>query len=213
MAWKQDISPNVNIACTPGWCEQYVRSAFKQPAKYPTATAAWQGQEDKHTDRKQPGVAVPVYWSVDGVPAGHDAIWMPDGSVFSASHPTSKSPMKFANLEAIEKYYRGRLKWRGWGSFVSHVKVAHWEADPAPQPAPQPAPSPSPAPSAPVGPSIGDRVTTTATKDAGNGKGLNLSIINDRNSVWTEVNSKGNAVLRKDGVVRTQVPVSSLRKV
>lgn len=146
MAWKQDISPNVNIACRPGWCEEYTRKAFGQPAKFPTATAAWEGNEDKHPgDRRQPGVAVPVYWSVAGEPAGHVAVWMPDGSVWSASHPTSTSPVRFANLEAIERYYSGRLGYRGWGGFVSHARVAHYEPDPAPapEPAPQPAPQPS----------------------------------------------------------------------
>lgn len=132
MAWKQDIKPNVGIACRPGWCEQYVRTAFGQPAKYATATKAWEGQEDKHTDRKQPGVAVPVYWSLTDNAAGHDAIWLPDGSVWSASHPTATRPMKFASLEAIEKYYGGKLKWRGWGTYVSHKRVAHWENKPKP---------------------------------------------------------------------------------
>lgn len=144
MAWKQDIAPNVNIACRPGWCEQYVRQAFGQPAKYATATAAWNGQEDKHTDRNHPGgVAVAAYWAVTGEPAGHVAVWNSDGSVWSASHPTSTSPIRFANLEAIERYYGGRLQWRGWGTYVSHARVAHYEEEPAPVPTPEPTPEPS----------------------------------------------------------------------
>ena len=210
MPWRQKISPNVNIACRPGWCEEYVRKTYGQPAKFPTATAAWEGNEDKHPgDRNQPGVAVPVYWAVANEPAGHVAVWLPDGSVWSASHPTSTSPMRFANLEAIERYYstsKYKLTYRGWGSFVSHAQVAEWFEPPKP---PEPTPEPTPQPQ---GPQIGDRVTTTATTDAGNGKPLNLAIINDGQSVWTENNSKGNAVLRKGGIVRTQVPINSLRK-
>lgn len=142
--WKQDITPNVQIACRPGWCEQYVRQAFHQPAKYATATAAWLGQEDKHTDRNHPsGVAVAAYWALDDEPAGHVAVWNSDGSVWSASHPTSTSPMRFSSLEAIERYYGGRLKWRGWGTFVSHARVAHWEEPSTPPPAPEPTPEPS----------------------------------------------------------------------
>lgn len=203
MPYIQDINPNVNIPCEPGMCEKYTRQTFGQDAKYKTATAAWNGQEDKHTDRTQPGVAVPVYWGLSNNAAGHDAVWLPDGSVWSASHPTSKSPMRFANLESIERYYGGKLQWRGWGTYVSHVRVAHWEEPPTP---PEPTPEPQ-------GPQIGDHVTTSATTDAGNGKSLNLAIINDGNSVWTETNSKGNAVLRKNGAIRTQVPISSLSKV
>lgn len=58
---------------------------------------------------------------------------------------------------------------------------------------------------------IGDRVTTTATQDR-SGVYLNLRIINDGQSVWTQ--SSGNwAVLKKGNTVRCAVPVNSLRKV
>lgn len=60
-------------------------------------------------------------------------------------------------------------------------------------------------------PIIGDIVTTTSATDQ-NGVVLNLNVINDGQSVWSENNSNGMAVLRKDGVVRAAVPVSSLRK-
>jgi surface antigen len=61
-------------------------------------------------------------------------------------------------------------------------------------------------------PQIGDRVTTSATVDQ-NGVFLNLAIINDGNSVFSEVNSRGYAVLKKDNIVRCAVPIGSLRKV
>lgn len=87
------------------------------------------------------------------------------------------------------------------------VNLDQWVA---PDPVP---PTPDPIPPVDNSPKIGDRVTTSATTDAGNGKHLNLAIINDGNSVWTETNSKGNAVLRKNGVIRCQVPINSLSKV
>ena len=61
-------------------------------------------------------------------------------------------------------------------------------------------------------PQIGDRVTTTATHDQ-NGVPLNLAIINDGQSYYSEVNSRGYSVLRKGDIVRCAVPVDSLRKV
>ena len=61
-------------------------------------------------------------------------------------------------------------------------------------------------------PKIGDRVYTSATKDQ-NGTYLNLKIINDGNSIWTENNGRGMAVLRTaNGTCRCAVPPSSLRK-
>lgn len=139
MPYIQDITPNVNIACRPGWCEEYTRKTFGQGAAYPTATKAWEGQEDKHENREQPGVAVPVYWGLTNEPAGHSAVWMPDGSVWSASVPNSTVPGRFASLAAIERYYGGKLQWRGWGTYVSHTRVAHWEEPPVPV-APEPTP-------------------------------------------------------------------------
>lgn len=61
-------------------------------------------------------------------------------------------------------------------------------------------------------PQIGDYVTTTSNNDQ-NGVFLNLAIINDGNSVFSEVNSRGYAVLKKDNIVRCAVPIGSLRKV
>lgn len=60
---------------------------------------------------------------------------------------------------------------------------------------------------------IGDHVVTTAVKDQ-NGTYLNLAIINDGKSIYSENNSRGNAVLRvADGTVRCAVPISSLKKI
>ena len=84
--FTQLITPNPHIRCTPGWCLQYVREAFGLPARYPTATAAWQASTSQHRDRKFPaGVAVPVHYGLAREPAGHIVIRMPDGSVFSTS--------------------------------------------------------------------------------------------------------------------------------
>lgn len=66
----------------------------------------------------------------------------------------------------------------------------------------------APATNAPV---IGDTVTTTSETDQ-NGTLLNLAIINDGNSVWSETNGRGMAVLSKGGIVRAAVPINSLRK-
>lgn len=78
-----------------------------------------------------------------------------------------------------------------------------------PTPAPEPAPAPAPAPELPV---MGGKVRTSATNDAQNGAFLNLRIINDGESVWTENNSNGFAVLRKGNTVRAAVPIETLSR-
>lgn len=61
-------------------------------------------------------------------------------------------------------------------------------------------------------PQIGDRVITTSNNDQ-NDVFLNLDIINDGQSYFSEINTRGYAVLRKGDVVRCAVPVESLKKV
>lgn len=137
----------------------------------------------------------PTMGRIDGVNYGH--IWL-----------------DLANEQNFEqngaKALRTTVGTRPISQAQQFVNLDQWVA---PDPVP-PAPVEPPVVTPPVdnSPKIGDRVKTNATKDAGNGKNLNLAIINDGNSVWTETNSKGNAVLRKGGVVRCQVPVNSLYK-
>ena len=61
-------------------------------------------------------------------------------------------------------------------------------------------------------PRIGDHVKTSSAVDQ-NGVSLDLAIINDGGSIWTENNDRGMAVLRvADGTVRCAVPAESLSK-
>lgn len=66
---------------------------------------------------------------------------------------------------------------------------------------------------APANARIGDHVRTSDAVDQ-NGVSLNLAIINDGQSIWTENNDRGMAVLRlSDGTVRCAVKPESLTKV
>lgn len=99
-------------------------------------------------------------------------------------------------------------------NFIGAFRLKSWNVARPVVPQPE-----APKPQAPIQrvdfedkPQIGDRVITVADLDQ-NGTRLNKTIINDGNSIFTEINGKGNAVLRKGGVVRCGVPVDSLRKV
>lgn len=138
-------------------------------------------------------------WVIFGGGAyGHVAMYY-NGKFFSqnqgAANPNVGNPFNLANVG---------------NPYLCHYRPNQYKQAPAPTPKPEPTPTPTPQPEAPK---IGDRVTTTATKDSQNGLPLNLAIINDGQSVWTENNSKGSAVLRKGNVVRCAVPPSSLKKV
>ena len=138
MAWKQTITPNPNIECRPGWCLEYVRKTFGQPVRYGEAIQAWNASPAKHRDTAfPPGVAVPLWFTVRGVPAGHVALRMADGSVYSTSD-NSTVPHHHPNLADLLAYYaRGgvdarTLTYLGWTEDIAGVPVVGYVADPRP---------------------------------------------------------------------------------
>lgn len=127
MTWIQLRQPNVNKPCTPGWCLVYVQDVFGIPAKQPSALADWQANTFNHADQNFPeGVAVPVWFSGKSGQLqqyGHVAVRMADGSVWSASHPTLRTPMHFASIDALNAYYSNQLIYLGWTEDVEDVRV------------------------------------------------------------------------------------------
>lgn len=127
MSFTQRITPNPYIPAKSGWCLQYVRQAFDLPAAYPTATAAWNASKSQHRDRNYPkGVWFPVWWSIDGVPAGHVALVDPRGRVFSTSDLDPTPIHIHPNVADVENYYARHgltLRYRGWTEDVAGYTV------------------------------------------------------------------------------------------
>ncbi len=112
--FTQLITPNPDIPCTPGLCLVYVRKAFGVGPKYSTATEGWNASTSKHQDHNFPNAWVPVWFSLADEPAGHVALRQPDGSVWSASHPTANQPIRHKSLEEMYQYFNNRLGYLGW---------------------------------------------------------------------------------------------------
>lgn len=124
MAYEQTTKVTPNIPCKPGWCLQYVQGVFHAPWSGATATQGWNLTKHKHKNDKFPNdVAVPVWFSMKGEPAGHVAVRMKDGSYYSTSHPTSNKPTHHPNLQHLLDYYGGRLKLRGWSEDMNGYRV------------------------------------------------------------------------------------------
>lgn len=123
---KQTITPTPIIPATGGWCLQYVRQAFGLPAKYASATEAWEQSTSKHRDRNFPaGLWVPVWYGIDVEPLGHVVLLAPDGSCYSTSD-YSGWPVHHASLEALEEFYAKYgmiLQYRGWTEDVASYTV------------------------------------------------------------------------------------------
>lgn len=126
MSWAQLITPDPDIDCRPGWCLEYVRKTFGQPARFDTATDAWQASASKHQDRDFPGAWVPVWFSIATVPAGHVALMAPDGSVYSTTDPVALTPVHHPSLaDLMGRYARAGLPltYLGWTEDIAGTPV------------------------------------------------------------------------------------------
>jgi len=123
---QQTITPNPNIPCKPGWCLMYVRQTFGLPARYASATEAWNNSASQHRDRDFPsGVWIPVWYGIDREPLGHVVLLAPDGTVYSTSD-NSTVPHHHPSLADLEDFYAGwgwPLTYRGWTEDVAGFTV------------------------------------------------------------------------------------------
>lgn len=136
--FKQTISPNPNISCSPGWCLEYVRRTFGLGVVNPTAISAWNASTKKHRDMSFPNAWVPLWFTVAGVPAGHVVLRAPDGRIYSTSDNTN-TPHVHPNLTDLLNYYAryGKpLTYLGWTEDVQGTPVVQYVADPVAQKAP-----------------------------------------------------------------------------
>lgn len=122
--YRQLMMANPQISCNPGLCLVYAREVFGVGPKYPTAMKGWGASEYRHEDKKYPhNMWVPIWFSLSDNPAGHVAVRQPDGSIWSASHPTSFEPVHHESLTDMEKYYSNRLTYLGWTEDIEGIRV------------------------------------------------------------------------------------------
>lgn len=126
MGWLQLVAPTPDIDCRPGWCLEYVRKTFGQPARFDTATDAWDASPSKHRDTEFPAAWVPVWFALAGVPAGHVALMSPDGSVYSTTDPYALTPVHHPSLgDLMDRYARAGLPltYLGWTEDIAGTPV------------------------------------------------------------------------------------------
>jgi hypothetical protein len=116
-----------------GMCLQYVRQAFGLPARYGSATEAWNNSTSQHRDQNFPkNVWFPVWWKLAGNVNGHVAFVAPDGRVYSTSN-LNPNPLKIhPNLADVEAYYARYghpLTYLGWTEDVAGYPVITNEGD------------------------------------------------------------------------------------
>lgn len=124
---KQLITPNPNVPCQGGMCLKYVHEAFGQyQPVYPEAILSWNASTTKHEDMAFPdGLWIPLWFSIDTVPAGHVVLRDPDGSIYSTSDYTAYAHHHPSLDDLIQYYakYGFNLTYLGWTEDVEGTAV------------------------------------------------------------------------------------------
>lgn len=106
---------------------QYVRETFGiTPGVYPTATSGWDNAEHKHTDFDFPDAWVPLWFSMEGVPAGHVVLRSPDGQIYSTTNKDQYTPRIHPSLDDLMGVYARAglsLTYLGWSEDIETVSV------------------------------------------------------------------------------------------
>ena len=122
-------TPNPAIPCKPGWCLQYVRETFGiKQGVYPTATSGWENAEHKHEDKDFPDAWVPLWFSMEGVSAGHVVLRSPGGKIWSTTNAGQYTPRQHPSLDDLMGVYERAglsLTYRGWTEDIEAVRI--WE--------------------------------------------------------------------------------------
>lgn len=135
MAWKQIKDASMSMGYVGGWCLKYVQDAFGTDHPYPTARAAWDANYGggNHAGEPPLGITVPIYLTINGVPAGHVAIRLSDGyvasSTLSGSHST---PYYHKNIQDLINTYAsvyGGMALLGWSEYVGSQRVVEFASD------------------------------------------------------------------------------------
>lgn len=129
--YVQVIDANWRIPYTGGWCLQYVRQAYGQPARYPDASSAWNASKSKHYDYPPAGITVPVYFSLGSTNQGHIAIRLDDlmvaSSTQSGTHPKGYLHPNIKNLIDMYAKYNNGCTYLGWTEDIAGTTVVRYE--------------------------------------------------------------------------------------
>jgi hypothetical protein len=127
MNYQQLIQPNLNVVGQDGLCLAYVTEVFGVPNYYPSATAAWQDAQFKHTDQPPTNISVPVWFNYNG-PDGHVAVWA-NGVIHSTS---AKGMQTFGGIQALINWMNEGFVYLGWSEDINKVRVVQPEGEEMP---------------------------------------------------------------------------------
>ncbi|MGO3147075.1 MAG: hypothetical protein ACTIJ6_05280 [Leucobacter sp.] len=137
---EQLVKPRTGVTDGAGWCHRMARAVFNAPLVYglDSATKAANATKYRHTTRKMPNVAVPVwfwhYGTYGGVTGefGHVVVWVPGRGFLTSPWYLAHGQEWYSTLEEIER--RFNAKYRFWSEDINGLRVAEPKSIPVDEP-------------------------------------------------------------------------------
>lgn len=133
MAWKQKVSPNVNVPGYSGGCLAYVDDGVNPSQRQPTAQASWYLAVNTgvaHSGQEPPlNVWVPVYYTIDNGPwagYGHVAWFYSNGKdtlIYDSEFGCGNRTGPYANGQELFNYMGWQMSYLGWSEAVDGLRI------------------------------------------------------------------------------------------
>lgn len=126
--FEQVLTPNTNITWVNEECLLDVREAFGVGVKYPTAIANWNANSAvNHPNQTPPSnIAVPIFFSIPSVPAGHVCLW-DNGMIYTSS---AQGKQIFTSIAALIHWMGEGFVYLGWSQEIESTPVVKVAAVP-----------------------------------------------------------------------------------
>lgn len=110
-----------------GWCEKFVRECFGFPARYPSATLAWNATKRRHSDITRAPAGVPIFWELHRANKnhglGHVALSVGNGNCITTSYGPGGAIAQVGiakltadwgmSIRGWTEDYHGKTVWKG----------------------------------------------------------------------------------------------------
>ncbi|WP_339011351.1 hypothetical protein VNN36_08210 [Lactococcus garvieae] len=136
MAWKQKVSPNVNVPGYSGGCLAYVDDGVNPPQRQATAQMSWQYAVDTkvaHAGEEPPtGIWVPVYYSINNGPwagYGHVVWYHSVHGIYDSEFGCGNRSVPYSSGQDLFNYMGWQMSYLGWSEMVDGIRIVEKAED------------------------------------------------------------------------------------
>lgn len=142
MAWKQLVTPNINVPGQSGGCLAYVDDGVNPPYRQPTAQASWDynvATNVAHPNEEPPNnVWVPIYYSIDNGPwagYGHVAWFYSNGTttkIYDSEFACGNRTTPYSSGAELLRYMGWQMRYLGWSESLDGLRIVSNDGKPTP---------------------------------------------------------------------------------